>query len=376
MNNYKTGVLERINSNKLLKSLFIFFSNNFLYLLRSVRLNRKKGKGILIVSLHLMGDTVYTIPAIRHLLRDNPGKKFHVLCFAPGRKLYSEFFPEIEIHAISKKDFIKNRIAGKKVREVVNRINAETIVDITGAITSVTSVLFASGKLTGMNLAEYKKVYTHFTPLRTEPHLMDMYLDAVSVLLKAPVDKKLYEFKPTPGIPGKLLIFPFAGWSAKEWGFEKFLEIAKFLKENYIVEFIAEPGQLTPERESKLAGNKIKVNYSGSLDELFRLIKDCSLFISNDSGPLRVAQALGKPVFIIYGPSNPDYSIPFPVSSDGIGDNAGYIRKFIHCSPTGTQFCHTLGGRRCPTIECMRELSVDNVYAKLSRFLLNLGTRT
>ena len=89
-----------------------------------------------------------------------------------------------------------------------------------------------------------------------------------------------------------------------------------------------------------------------------------NLIISNDSGPLYLANLLGKPTFTIYGPTNPEYSIPF-------GKNHDYIQKKIECSPEkNKQYCFTNAGRKgCPSFECMNKLTIDEVLKKLNEFL-------
>ncbi|MHC1737028.1 MAG: glycosyltransferase family 9 protein [Ignavibacteriaceae bacterium] len=359
-----TALFTRYN---FLEKLFSFFTNNLLYLLRFFGHSRKSGEGILIVSLHLLGDTVYTIPAIRHLKRDFPNDRISILCFPTGIKLYKLFFSDINTHTVTKSQFIYGRVAKSSVRKTVYVINPRIIIDMTGAITSASSIFLSGARLTGMNQQYYRKIYDDFTPLRTTPHLMEMYMDPIRKILKNPVDYSFFEFESNIKRIDKILIFPFAGWKAKEWSIEYFIEIARWLSKEYTVEFMAEPNQLSPKMTEDLKNNRFKINYSSSLEELFKLISECSLFISNDSGPVHIAQAMGRAVFIIYGPSNPEYSIPF-------GNNYGFVRKLIDCSPINQQFCHTLAGRKCPTIECMRDLSVETVREKLQIFLKKFET--
>ena len=101
-----------------------------------------------------------------------------------------------------------------------------------------------------------------------------------------------------------------------------------------------------------------------SINELIEQTRDCSVFIGNDSGPLYIANMLGKPTFTIYGPTNPDYSIPF-------GDNHTFINKTIDCSPEkNKQYCHTVAGLvGCPAFKCMETLKLDEVYNKLLPFV-------
>ncbi|MCZ6701456.1 MAG: hypothetical protein O6940_00275, partial [Ignavibacteria bacterium] len=76
------------------------------------------------------------------------------------------------------------------------------------------------------------------------------------------------------------------------------------------------------------------------------------------------ANMLGKPTFTIYGPTNPDYSIPY-------GDDHDFIIKSIHCSPEkNKQYCFTHAGMvGCPAFKCMETMGVEEVYNKLLPFV-------
>jgi ADP-heptose:LPS heptosyltransferase len=81
--------------------------------------------------------------------------------------------------------------------------------------------------------------------------------------------------------------------------------------------------------ESKIeADKKSRVfNSAGkfSVEELFVVMRDAKLVISNDSGPMHIAYAFRKPVVALFGPCSPEQ---YGVNSNGIS-----IYKNIYCSP-------------------------------------------
>ena len=88
--------------------------------------------------------------------------------------------------------------------------------------------------------------------------------------------------------------------------------------------------------------------------ELVPLINQARLFISGDTGPLHLACALGVPVVGIFGPTSPARNGPWSAQDEAV------VRP-LPCS-----FCH---GRSCPTRnECM-DISVDDVYAAVTKRL-------
>jgi heptosyltransferase-2 len=84
------------------------------------------------------------------------------------------------------------------------------------------------------------------------------------------------------------------------------------------------------------------------------VIKRCSLFISNDSGPMHIAAALGVPTVAIFGPTNPAWVRPWGVSFR-------VVRKELSCSPC---FRYSPTPLKCIAkreYSCIRDISVEDV---------------
>ncbi len=64
-----------------------------------------------------------------------------------------------------------------------------------------------------------------------------------------------------------------------------------------------------------------------SLADLPRLLKNCALYIGNDSGPKHVAAAVGIPTIGIHS------GVVDPVEWGPIGPNAVALRRNMTCSP-------------------------------------------
>jgi len=153
-----------------------------------------------------------------------------------------------------------------------------------------------------------------------EKHELEYNLDLVRYLGIEPKDKTLYmSIKPESdewakklfrqesiGKADKLLaIHPGASCRSKIWPKERFSEVADKLIEKYGFKVLIIAGAKDAAL-AQLVLNKMRhkaVNLAGvtSVSQLASLLKRCQLFISNDSGPVHIATAVGTPVISIFG---------------------------------------------------------------------------
>ena len=84
-----------------------------------------------------------------------------------------------------------------------------------------------------------------------------------------------------------------------------------------------------------------------TLPEMAGVLSRLALLVTNDSGPMHVAAALGVPVVAVFGPTDPRETGP-------VGDGHRIVREPVHCSPCGL--------RECPIDHrCMTRIGVERV---------------
>jgi heptosyltransferase-2 len=143
--------------------------------------------------------------------------------------------------------------------------------------------------------------------------------------------------------------------SAKKWLPERFAETAEnFLKKNYQIVIFAGKG---PEAETAniIAGKlPTAINIAGktSLSELIESIASCDLFLTNDSGPMHIASALGVPIAAIFGPTDPSSTSP-----------SGGLYRIV----TTNEPCSPCLKRECPLKHhnCMKNITSHMVIKAL-----------
>ena len=104
------------------------------------------------------------------------------------------------------------------------------------------------------------------------------------------------------------------GWKTKRWSPGKFAEVADALHARHGSTTIlpwgpGEEGDVEQIR-SKMTSPAI-VPPRTTLLELAALLRRCSLMVTNDSGPMHIAAAMGTPVVGIFGPTNPSLQGPY-----------------------------------------------------------------
>lgn len=146
--------------------------------------------------------------------------------------------------------------------------------------------------------------------------------------------------------------------SAKCWLPERFKQLSRRLLEFpkiKIVYFGDKAGaSLVQEICKELPDRVINLAGKTSLRELIALIQACNLFLTNDSGPMHVASALGIPFIALFGSTSDTITGPY--------QGGKVIHKHVPCSP-----CYR---RECPIdFRCMTRIEVKEVYEEIQNFI-------
>jgi ADP-heptose:LPS heptosyltransferase len=338
----------------------------FVRILNRLRAN-KKGN-VVVILLHKLGDTVFTIPAVKEIQK-HFNEKISIVCFPESIPIYNLALDNINICEIQHEDFFfGHRIANRRARQTAGSLSPYIVFDLTGTMISASLIFNLKAKqIVGINGIHFRTIYDHFIAFRENPHLMDLYLDAISPLIQIQNRDEVKGHSVILNPNGKILVHPFAGWKAKEWNFKKYYRLMKDLSKEYKIALVAPINNISMDTIDELIMQGIEIVLPQSVENLIEHIKSCSIFIGNDSGPIYIATLLGKPTISLYGPTNPEYSRP-------IGDNHHIIFQKIKCTPEkNKQYCLTMAGMfGCPAFECMNLLEYDDVYSQIKGIINNI----
>ena len=148
--------------------------------------------------------------------------------------------------------------------------------------------------------------------------------------------------------------------SAKRWPATRFAELATLLQERNQADIliVGSAGELVLAQTiaSHMKHPPFILSGKTSVSQLAGILLHLTLFVSNDSGPMHMANSLGTPVIAIFGPTEPQLTGPFQQPS-------AVVKKDIDCWP-----CRH---RDCPVDHrCMEDISASDVYSVCQRFLL------
>jgi heptosyltransferase-2 len=144
--------------------------------------------------------------------------------------------------------------------------------------------------------------------------------------------------------------------SAKCWLPERFRAVTEKLLKLDNVQIVYFGDAVTQPLVKEICQGLPVTNLAGltTLRELACLIKLCKVVLTNDSGPMHIAAAVGTPLVALFGSTNEIATGPYKTGT--------VIHKHVDCSP-----CYK---RVCPIdFRCMKRIETDEVYEALVKKL-------
>ncbi len=161
-------------------------------------------------------------------------------------------------------------------------------------------------------------------------------------------------------------IHPGASCPSKRWMTERFAKLADTLIKDFKVKVVIVTGREDTEIGKTVANlmqNKpVTALGNLTLGELTCLIKRLRIFISNDSGPVHIATAVGTPVISIFGRNQKGLS---PDRWRPLGKEDIYLHKEVGCEVCLAHNCNI--GFKC--LEAISVQEVLNAVKKLSKHI-------
>ncbi|QOV90040.1 lipopolysaccharide heptosyltransferase I [Humisphaera borealis] len=326
---------------------------------------------VLIVKPSAIGDVVHTLPILKLVKNRWPLAEVSWLVTPACAGILDQHPLLHEVIRFDRKMFGRSWRQPSVLRslfefgERLKRRRFDVAIDLQG--------LFRSGWLTFQTAAPIRiglsdarefatLFYTHrITVGRREQHAIERYLSVAEAIGagRGPVE---FPFATTAAdeafvrdrVPAKYaLLFPGTNWATKRWPVEKFAALVARLKQRFGLETVVGGA---PNEVDLAAKIPTAVNLAGrtTLNQLVALIARSAVVISNDSGPMHIAAALGRPLVAPFGPTNPIRTGPY-------GRLGSVVKLDLPCSP-----CYS---RHCSHQSCLQWLEIDAVLRVVEREL-------
>jgi heptosyltransferase-1 len=155
-----------------------------------------------------------------------------------------------------------------------------------------------------------------------------------------------------------LMLGPGARWQTKRWPPEHFAIIARRFWDAFggTVFFVGGEEE-TPAATSvrrQLSGPSRDFTGRTTLPRLAALLERADAMLANDTGPLHLAAALGRPIVAPYTCTSVRLNGPYPIQP-------GAIETTVRCRGSYV--------KRCSRLECMTELTPDRLWPPLSEIM-------
>lgn len=151
------------------------------------------------------------------------------------------------------------------------------------------------------------------------------------------------------------------GWDIKRWPVDKFIELCTMIDSRLGKRVVVLYGPSEEADASRISSSSnALLAPQTTLKQMGAILTGSALLITNDSGPMHVAAALGVPTLAIFGPTSPGLQGPY-----------GNVSVIVRNEQLDCLECNLT---RCPIGNpCMKELNPETVFESLSRLINKLG---
>lgn len=326
---------------------------------------------VLLVKPSALGDVVHALPIAALIKRKWPASRLSWLISRP-------FLPLLETnpHVDELLPFDRHRGGGfwrhpGQVKRLGRRLRDgrfDLVIDLQGLFRSAWLAWQSRAPIRiGFSYAREGAPIFYNHRIRTpagERHAIERYLDVTEALGlgRAPVEFSLVTtpeddaavrslLSPLGGAP-YAVVLPGTNWPTKRWPPEHAAALSLQLEAQLRLRVVIAGARDATEAAALITHRNpaaLSAVNRTSVRELVALLRGASLVVSNDSGPMHLAAALGVPLVVPFGPTSPGRTGPYRRP-------ASVVRLDLVCSP-----CFS---RTCVHQTCLRALDPDPVLAR------------
>lgn len=319
---------------------------------------------ILLIKPSSIGDVVHAIPVWRALRRRWPDAAITWLV-APTCANLIEGLPGLNVLLFERKRLgqaWKSLAAMKELlafQKTLRDAHYDLVVDLQGLFRSAWFARCTHAPVR-VGFANAREFAWHFYTHGVRPYTMDQHAilrnmkvaaalgcDEADIAFEFPItdDDRAKAAQLAPGDEPFAVLCPGANWPTKRWPIDRFAQLPRPLATRLGLRTIVAGGPAEIPLAQQIP-DAINICGQTSLRQLTAILERATMVITNDSGPMHIAAALGRPLVSLFGPTNPVRTGPFR-------REASVVRVEMDCSP-----CYQ---RNCADCQCMQRIDVQTV---------------
>lgn len=334
---------------------------------------------ILILKPSSLGDVIHALPVLRLIKQHHPGSEVYWWIEKNLAPLLADDPDLTGVIPFQRKRWTSPWRWDELARSIsaIRRHQFDWVIDLQSLLRSGAVAWLANGGFT-IGLDDPREGARGFYDIavrrRTpETHAVDWYLDVLPHLgvpvhqhftwlpERAVVAQQIRQRWPDDGSPW-IALQPGARWLNKRWPVTHFSAlIAELSRAHPNARFAILGGSDDRQLGDAIAHTLPEscVNLAGrtSLHEMIEWLRRCDLLVTNDTGPMHIAAALGCPVLALFGPTDPRRTGPY-------GQIARAMSHPLPCAPCMRDKCSNPRA-----LECLERITPASVAARASAIL-------
>lgn len=345
-------------------------------------------KSVLIIKFFGLGSVLLTAPALDALKKKFPSARIVYMSFSRNAQLLAE------LSAIDERWIIETRsiftflqsFAAIVWRLVRTRIDVVIDFEFFSKFSTLVGAFARPQMQIGFSLPTRWRRWnlSHPVILQNNLHVTKSMFTMLAHLGigDLPFPSPRFRLRPSPNVislPPQvrasnsdiICVNPNAGETSLErrWDRHRFVEMLRLLISEYpetqfcLIGSRSERSYVQFIVDKIKSGNQLVVNLAGrtSVRSLIELFLRSRILITNDSGPMHLAAAVGLPTIALFGPESPDFYGP-------LGNHSVNLYARTECSPCLNIYDAKVF--RCPfDAKCMKEITVQRVVREVRGLL-------
>ncbi len=337
---------------------------------------------ILAIQTAYLGDCILTLPLLREAKALYPQSRLSVLALPRTAALFQEF-PAVDDVLADDKRGADSGILG--ALRLAGRLKSRgfdlAIIPHRSLRSALLALLAGIPRRVGFASSAGWFLMTHRAPFDWATHDLDRNLSLLKALdpslspskdvwrgvaasdqARASIAARWGSLRLAPGAP-VVGLHAGSAWGTKRWPEDRWAELCRRLKSQGFEPLLTGgPDDATLSSRVAAASGAASLAGMTGLGELKALMEKLSLFVTNDSGPMHVACAMGVPALAIFGPTTRGLGF-FPY---GARNEVAEVE--LGCRPCPGSL-H--GPMTCPHghFLCMKLITVDEVFSRAMRML-------